>query len=171
MSDPGAGGSVRPTSARTLTSAALIGCGLTWIGSTTMDFLGRTLPPVPALGALALAVAAGALALTAYRTHRRVQIDRERVVSQHGLLLITLAKTALVAGVFLAAGYLTLVLLALPVWSAPGPQQRGVVGALSAAAAVALAVAGWFLERACRVPPDPGDSSSADSPVAPPEPG
>ncbi len=156
-------GNLRPTSRRTLVIAALVGIGLAWISVNALEFMGRPLPPLPLIGAATLFIAALAIGFTAHRTHRQLHTERRAIAASRGVLLVTLAKTAVVAGVALAGGYFTIALLAVPGWEARLPRERALAAVLSGLAAVCLAIAGHFLEVSCRLPED-GEDDAADAP-------
>ena len=144
-----------------LAVAGLLGAGLAWIGITGFEEFGQTVPRLPVLAGAALLAVAAVVGLAARRTRRRI-VQRERMDPQRAVRLLVLGKTALIAGVGLAAGYLTTVGIYLPRWDAPLARERVLGAAVAALAAAALAVAGWFLEAACEVPRDPDDSPGDD---------
>ena len=78
----------------------------------------------------------------------------------------------MIGGTALAAGYATVAMRALPYLDAALPRERALVATAVALLSAVLAVAGWALERACRLPPD-DDSSDAPGgdPKGAPSPG
>jgi hypothetical protein len=68
--------------------------------------------------------------------------------------VLAIAKAMLVGGSLLAGGYLVFALFSVGHLDAPLPRQRLVIGVISTVASIALVVAGWATERACRAPDD-----------------
>lgn len=169
-SPPRPGGSVQRTPGTLLAVAAMFGAGLTWLGVSALQSFGQPVPRPPLLGAVALAVIAVAVGIAAYVAHQRIQVRRERVLAQRGVTLLVLGKTSLLAGVGLAAAYLTMVVLFVERLDVALPRERVIAAGASALACLGLAVAGWFLERACQVPRPPQDDTS-DAPQPPAEEG
>lgn len=154
---PAGGGTVPPTSPRTLVIAAVVGAGIGWLTFAGLDALGQALPGVPLAAALAIAVCALVVAGMAVSTHRVIQTRKQRVEPRRAVALLALGKTALVAGSGLAAGYLAVAIFFWPRIDASLPRDRVWASLLAAAAAIGLAISGFFLERACRVPRPPDD--------------
>ena len=67
-------------------------------------------------------------------------------------------------GAGLGAAYLFWVVLSLPGWPAPLAQGRVVHGSIATVLCACWALAGWFLERACRIRKDSGDDTPGDVP-------
>lgn len=161
---PRGGGTVAPTSPRTLALAAVVGAGIGWVTYAGLDSLGQPLPAVPLAAAFAVALSALVVAGFAVTTYRAVQKRREPMEPRTAVALLALGKTALVAGVGLAAAYLAIAVFFWPRLEAALPRERVLASVLAAAAAIALAAAGYFLERACRVPRPPEDDDSSATP-------
>lgn len=165
----------RPTIGRTtgtvLAVAAMFGAFASWILVQTIGALGETVPRVPESAVVLLGLLAGAVGVVAWRTHQHVQVRRDRIASSVAVNLLVVGKTALLAGAAIAGAYAMLALLFLPHLDAALARERVLNSGLAFVAAIALAVAGWFLERACIVPNDPdGDSPATpqgDEPTAP----
>lgn len=162
-------GSVQRTPGTVLAVAAMLGAGVTWMGVSALQSFGQPVPRPPLLGALALVLIALAVGIAAYIAHQRIQVRRERVTSQRGVTLLVLGKTSLIAGVGLAAAYLTITVMFVERLDAALPRERVIAAGASALACLALAVAGWFLERACEVPRPPDDEETPDAPQRPAE--
>lgn len=163
---PRGGGTVGPTQAGTLAIAAVVGAGVGWLVFAGLDALGRPLPTIPLSAAFAEALTALVVAGFAVNTHRVVQKRRERLESRTAVTLLALGKTALVGGVALSAGYVAVAVYFWPRLDAALPRERVGASLLAALAGLGLAVAGFFLERACRIPrpPDDEDDNSATPP-------
>ena len=100
----------------------------------------------------AIALFALLVGVQAVRTHRLVQVRREELPARKAVALLVLGKTCVLAGAGLAAGYAA---VAAYFWSrqdAMLPRQRVLSSVVAVVVSVALAVAGAFLERACRIP-------------------
>lgn len=152
------GPTIEPTTASQVVVAALAGAAFTWLGLTTLRNAGGSLPLLgPAAWASVGLVALG-VGVLAVRTHRTVQVRREPLEPQQGMTRLLLGKTSLLGGVLLAAVYATVVVMAVEGWPAPLAVDRVVHAAVASALSVAWAVAGWFLERACRIPPSDDDT-------------
>ena len=108
---------------------------------------------------MALLIAVAALYL-AVRTRRTLSEDPAALDPRQAVIRLLLGKTSLLAGAFLAGGYVALVLLAVPALPAPLAIERLVHGGIAAIAGVLCAVAGRRLENACRIPPPSGDSDA-----------
>lgn len=163
---PRGGGTVGPTQTGTLAVAAVVGAGVGWLMFAGLDALGQPLPSVPLAAAFAVALSALVVAGFAVNTHRVVQKRRERLESRTAVTLLALGKTALVGGVALAAGYLAVAVYFWPRLDAALPRERVWASLLAALAGIGLAVAGFFLERACRIPRPPDDEN--DNSATPP---
>ena len=154
--------SVRPTTWQALTIAALIGAGLGWSLFSLVDALGWPVPQLPLLVTLVIGVLAAGVGFQAFRTHRLVQVRREVLPTSRAVTLLVLGKSCLLAGAGLAGGYAA---IAAYFWSrqaASLPRERVVNSLIAVAASVGLAIAGHYLERACRVPPGEPDADPAN---------
>lgn len=153
--------SVERTGRTVLAIAAVVGAGLAWITLSSAESFGWPIPPVPPLTAVAVAILALATWLAARWTHRAVQVRHLRVEPARAIVLLLAGKAALIGGTALAAGYAVVALRYLPHVDAAAPRERVLSAAAAAVLSVALALAGWALERACRIPPD---DESGDAP-------
>lgn len=161
--------SVTPTGWGPVLLAALVGAGTGWLLFAIPDRFGGALPalpPVVTVTVVLLAVACWALAV---RTHRSVQVRREPIEPARAVRLLAFAKASVVTGALLAGGYLAIGLYSLGRWAADLPRERAISSAIAAVAGIALAVAGGFLERSCRIPPDgDGPATPTGLPRRPP---
>lgn len=166
--DPGP--TIEPTSSRVVTVAVLAGAVGSWLVMSALDALEQ--PPVEVGGwttPVLLAVAAAAGFSLAAVTRQRNQVLRRPVAAPQALLTLAVGKTLLLAGALLVGAYATIAVRSLPRFSAPGPRERVVIGGVAALVAAVLAVSGWLVERACRIPPDDKDVD-ADTDEKPPRP-
>ncbi len=152
--------SLKRTPPTVIAAAALLGALVAYVFFATLENLGQSVPRVTSVSWIVLAVIAAVTGVLAWITHQQVQKRREPIEPGRAVALLVLGKTALLCGAAFAGGYLMVALLYLPRFNAPVPMERVVNGSLSALFAAALAVAGWFLERAC-VAPDNDDSSDS----------
>jgi len=143
---------VAATSWQAVAAAALLGGGCGWLLFAGLDALGMPAPQLPIVVTFAIALFALLVGVQAVRTHRLVQVRREELPARKAVALLVLGKTCVLAGAGLAAGYAA---VAAYFWSrqdAMLPRQRVLSSVVAVVVSVALAVAGAFLERACRIP-------------------
>lgn len=162
---------ILPTRGTEVLTAAMTGGLLAFLLFGGMVRFGQSLPvlgPVAWLSVALLGVGIGALALL---THGAVQKRREPIDPKTAVTRLLLGKTSLLAGSFLGAAYAGLVVVAVGGWPAPLAQERILHGAIAVGACIGWAVAGWLLERACRIPEDAdrdtreGDGAQRGDPV------
>lgn len=144
--------------------AAMIGGLATYIFFATLENLQQPVPRVPVISWLSVLVIAIATAALAWTTHQQIHRRHRPIDPGRAVALLVLGKTTLLAGALFAGGYLTVALLYLPRISAPLPAERVTNGFGACAAAIGLAAAGWFLERAC-IAPDGDDSGESGGDV------
>jgi len=161
---PASGGSVEATRGRTLALAALVGGAGGWLLFAIPESLGFGPPLVPTAAALVIALVALGVAGFAVTTHRTIQRRRQFIEPSRAVALLALGKTALLAGVGLAAGYAAAAVYFWPRVEAELPRERIIAAILAAVASLGLAASGFFLERACRIPRPPDDDTSATPP-------
>ncbi|MFT4109911.1 DUF3180 domain-containing protein [Propionicimonas sp.] len=138
----------------------MVGAGLGWSLFSALDRFTGDIPQLPVLVAVVIALMAAGVALQAWRTHRTVQVQRLPIAPGRAVALLVLGRTCLVAGAALAGAYAAIsVFLALRLqWNLPRERLLGPVVAMVASAA--LAVAGAFLERSCRIPRHPEEDAT-----------
>ncbi|GEM_PF-202975 len=149
-------GSLRPTDLRAVIVAALCGAVLAWfilsifvITDVMVPVLTWSLPII--LGIVAVGVWVDS------RILRRKVLDHHREVSPtEGLVSLALGKALVLTGFALAGACVVYVLNFIRQLSIPYPRQRVITGTVTALVCLGLGLAGWALERACRVPPDDG---------------
>ena len=152
MSEPSPG--VRPTRVRALLLFALIGAALTLLVMLAVNAYELTVPTVPWSTPVLLFVAALAGTVLARVTYVKNHVVRQRQDPTRAVAVLAIAKAMLVGGSLLAGGYLVFAMFSVGNLDAPLPRQRLVIGLVSAVASIALVVAGWATERACRAPDD-----------------
>ena len=152
MSEPTPG--VRPTRVRALLLFALVGAGLTLLVMLAVSAYELTVPTVPWSTPVLLFVAALAGTVLARVTYLKNHVVRQRQDPTRAVAVLAIAKAMLVGGSLLAGGYLVFAMFSVGNLDAPLPRQRLVIGVVSAVASIALVVAGWATERACRAPDD-----------------
>ena len=145
-------GSVTLTPWRALVVAALFGGLAGWLVVLTANSFDLIPPRVPWSAPVGLAVLAALVAALAHSTHQRLQVRRERMEPQRAVAFLVLGKASALAGAAVAGGYLGYALMFLSRMDADTPRDRVIRSAVAVLAAVAVAAAGWRLERACKVP-------------------
>ncbi len=148
------------TAWRTVAVVALGGLAGGWALYFALDRLILPLPVPPLLGAGALAVVAALVGWQAYRTRRTIR-RHEAMTPTAAVARLALGKSALLAGAALAGGYAGVALHSAWFLDAQLPRDRAIGAAVTALAAVILALAGRRLERACEIPPPPPEDPAA----------
>lgn len=161
MSEPT--GTVRPTTARDLLIAALVGVAGGLIVVRLGELITGQPPTLPWTGPAVLIFLALLVGAIAWLAHRRLQVRREVVDPQQAVTWLFLGKASALTGALVSAGYLTFALQFIGSLDAELPRQRVITGSVATVAGVVLGVAGLFLERACRVPEPPEGDEKADS--------
>ncbi len=152
MPEPTTG--VRPTRLRALLLCAVIGAGLTLLVMLGVSAYELTVPTVPWSTPVLLFVAAMAGTVLARVTYVKNHVVRQPQDPTRAVAVLAIAKAMLVGGSLLVGGYLVFALFSVGHLDAPLPRQRLVTGLISAVASIAVVVAGWATERACRAPDD-----------------
>lgn len=149
---------IRPTRVRVLVVAAAIGAVLTLLVLLGVSSFDLTFPNVPWSTPVLLFVAAAAGVVLARVTFTKNHVLRQPQDPARAVAILAIAKALLIGGSLLAGGYLVFALFSVGRLDAPLPRQRLVLGLVSAVASVAVVVAGWAVERACRTPSDPDEN-------------
>jgi hypothetical protein len=143
---------VRPTRTRTLLLLAVGVAVVSWIGLRWWSQAGNELPMLPwstpgVMGLLAVAVLAAGWPVRRWtRGQRSEPLDPLRAART-----VVLAKAAQYAGSLLTGWYVGQALVILPSIDVEPRRDMLVRGLVSAVAAVVVWVAGWLVERFCRV--------------------
>lgn len=158
---------ILPTKGTEVLTAVLTGGVLAFLTFGGMVRFGASLPVLGPVAWVSVALLAAGIGALAFATHAAVQKRREPIDPKTAVTRLLLGKTSLLAGAFLGAAYAGLVAVALQGWPAPLAQERVVHGGIAALACASWAVAGWLLERSCRIPrgdtPE-GDTREGDGP-------
>lgn len=147
-----------PTVGRTslvlVVSVGLGGAGISWLLTNAALYAGWGLP---VLGFSAWAVPlvfAVWISWLAYSTTRELKVNERIIRSRVAVTRLYAGKASILAGAALGAAYGVLVFISADGWPAPLAQARVLHSALAVLTCIAWAIAGWVLERACRIPPD-----------------
>jgi len=148
----------------------VVSTAICWVLLDTWTGQGNEAPPLPwtaVFGTVALLLVVIAAGLPMRRWQRTDPSDRGGV--RRGIDPLVAARTAVLAkaaaygGALILGWYLSQGLILLP--DLLGDRtSRFVIALIAAAAAVALSVAGFVVQRWCRVPPDDDDSNGDDLP-------
>ncbi|MET0931902.1 MAG: DUF3180 domain-containing protein [Aeromicrobium sp.] len=147
----------KPTSA--LLVVALLAVGII-AGRLTPPLIVRLDGTPPRLGWIApLTLLAGAIGVGtfAWNTWQSLHKKHERMTAEHGIRMLSLAKSCAVVGALVAGYYGGFALAYIDALDAMLGRERFVRGLAAAAASLLLLVAGLLLERACRLPDDDDD--------------
>lgn len=145
-----------PTRPRVLIGLAAATTLFSWLVLRMLEDRLITLPALPWSVPTSLVLLAGTALSFALDLRRRLRGGPgvRPVDPLMAARLVAWARAAMYAGAVLVGAYGGLVASLLPDWS-DGTRSRVLVALFSTLAAVGLVVAGWFLERVCRVePPD-----------------
>lgn len=132
--------------------AAVVGALAGWLVVVTANGFGYIPPQVPWSSPLVLVLITALVGVLGYTTHQRIQVRRERMEPQRAVAFLVLGKASALAGAFVSGGYLAFGLMFVARFEAEAPRDRVIRSAIAGAAGVALAAAGLYLERACKVP-------------------
>ena len=152
-------GSIDLTPRRALAVAAMFGGLAGWLIVITANAFDVIPPSVPWTAPAGLVLVAALVGGLAYSTHQRIQVRHERIDPQRAVAFLVLGKASALAGAVVGGGYLAYGLMFITRLDAAGPRDRVIRSALAVLAGLALMIAGLLLERACKVPGDPDDSS------------
>ncbi len=130
-----------------------------WLIVITANALDIIPPSVPWTAPAGLVLVAALVGGLAYSTHQRIHVRHERIEPQRAVAFLVLGKASALAGAVVAGGYLAYGLMFITRLDAAGPRDRVIRSALAVLAGIALMITGLLLERACKVPGEPDDSS------------
>jgi amino acid transporter len=152
--DGPAPGRLRPTTARALTIAAVVGLIGGWASHPVLDRLAGHPPLISWTQALALVLVGAIMSFLAWHTWQTVQVRGEWLEPQRAVNRLVLARACALGGALVAAGYVGYAVSWLGDASAQADQwiARSLVAALGAGV---VTLASLVLERACRT--DGGD--------------
>lgn len=150
-------GRIRPTSAWALVGFALTGLVLGRLLRAAATAVNGYAPTVGWVPVLALVLVAAIVNAVAFSTYRTLRVRNQRLVPEHAVNRLVLAKSCALAGAAVGAAYLGYALSWLGADS-DAARTRIVHSLVGAAAGIAIVVGSLLLERACRVrPSDEGD--------------
>lgn len=152
--EPPPAGHVRFTSAGSLVGCAVLGLVLGWAVHPVSIRMNGTAPTVGWLPVLALAFVALVIGSVAWSTYRALHRRHERLLPQHAVNRLVLAKSCALAGALVAGGYFGYALSWLGLTDAELARQRVLHALVGGVAGTALVVGSLLLERACRVSGD-----------------
>ena len=153
-------GSVTPTGWQAVGVALVAGAGLGWSLFTALDAFGAALPQLPVAVTLLIAVLAALIGAQAAVTHRAIQVRREFIAPRRAVALLVLGKAAFLTGAGLAGAYIAIAAYSWSRQDAALPRERVISSAVAVVASVALAAAGAFLERSCKIPGPPNEDAT-----------
>ena len=153
-------GSVTPTGWQAVGVALVAGAGLGWSLFTALDAFGAALPQLPVAVTLLIAVLAALIGAQAAVTHRAIQMRREFIAPRRAVALLVLGKAAFLTGAGLAGAYIAIAAYSWSRQDAALPRERVISSAVAVVASVALAAAGAFLERSCKIPGPPNEDAT-----------
>lgn len=151
------------TSTSALFVVALIGVGVV-AGRLTPPLVVRYDGNPPRIGwSATVLLLAGAVVVgyLAYSTWQSLHKRRERMTSDHGIRMLSLAKASVVVGALVGGFYGGYALAFIAELDVTLGKERFVRGLSAAAASLLLLAAGLLLERACRLPEDDDDDPNA----------
>lgn len=154
---------IAPTTPLQVLTAAVVGGGVSWIAASAFLRQG-SLPPVGVVAWVSPLLLAVGLGVLAWRTRAKVRTRRPEVDAVTARNLVLLGKTGVLAGTVLAAGWGVLAAVSAQGWPAPLAVERVLNSGGAAGASILLAVAAWFLERACRISDTPEGKEERDMP-------
>nr|WP_300148485.1 DUF3180 domain-containing protein [Propionicimonas sp.] len=159
---------VTPTSWQSVGVALVVGIGLGWSLFTALDRFTGEVPQLPLAVTVVIAVFAAVVGVEAVRTHRTIQVRRLPVPPRRAVALLVLGKACLLGGTALVGGYAAVAAFLWRRLEVNLPRERLVSPVVAVVASAALAVAGAFLERSCRIPrPRKEDATPSTIPGSP----
>ncbi len=147
--------------------AGLAGGIAGWAVVKVSQALDITPPLIPWVAPLALVLTAAFVGYLAYLTNQQVHVQRTRIEVNRAVAMLVLGKSAALAGVAVAVGYLGFALNFLPRVDVAAPRERVVRSVVAILGGTLLCIAGLLLERACRISDDDDDQADTDGPGAP----
>lgn len=155
-------GTVRPSTWRGVAVAFVIGGCLGVVIKSVLDTVRGAAPAPVGTGVVLLVMALGVGVIWRI-ARRRIHLEHDLVPPAQAVRWLTLAKTSILGGAALGGGFVAYAALSLPRWAAPLGRERVLWSAAATLGSALLAVAGWLLERACRVPTPPDDEPGSPS--------
>ncbi len=123
-------------------------------------------PRVGWSAAVALFLVAGIIGILAWNTWQSLHKRGDRMTSDHGIKMLSLAKASAWVGALCAGGYFGFALAFVDSMATAYGQERVIHAGLAGVAGLLMVVAGLLLERALRLPG--GDNPAGDNEDATP---
>ncbi len=153
-------GTVHPTSWQSIGVAVVVGAGLGWSLFTALDRFTGDVPQVPLAVTAVIAVLAGVVCVQAVLTHRTIQVRRLPIPVRRAVALVAFGKACLLGGTVLVGGYAAVATFLARRLELNLPRELLLGPVVAILASAALAVAGAFLERSCRIPGPPKEDAT-----------
>lgn len=159
---------VRPTTALSLTMLGGAGLVAGRLLRVVIDGFGGSPPRVGWSASLTLLLATIVLGWFAWNTWQSLHKRHERMTSDHGIKMLSLAKASAMVGALFAGGYFGYALAFIDAVNTPYGGERVLHGGLAGLAGLTMMIAALLLERALRVPggkdeDDKGGATPADA--------
>jgi hypothetical protein len=166
LTGPQTGGSIKLTPPRAIAVSAVFGALAGWLIVVVANATDMVPPRVPWTAPVGLILITALVAVLAYTTHQRIQVQRVRVDPDRAVAFLVLGKASALGGAVVAGGYLAFALMFVAHLEAEAPRDRVIKSAIAVAVGIALSYAGLRLERACKVPgADDEDKDDKDTDV------
>ena len=146
---------VRRTSTLTLTVVGGVGLIAGRIARPIIEYRDGVAPTVGWAPSLALLLGAAILGGLAWSTFQSLHRRGERMTSDHGVKLLSLAKASAIVGALVAGVYFGYALGFVDAWNTARGHERVVRSTVVGMAGLLLVAAALLLERALQVPGDP----------------
>ena len=154
---------VRRTSTLTLTVVGGVGLIAGRIARPIIEYRDGVAPTVGWAPSLALLLGAAILGGLAWSTFQSLHKRGERMTSDHGVKLLSLAKASAIVGALVAGGYFGYALGFVDAWNTALGHERVVRSTVVGMAGLLLVAAALLLERALQVPGDHDGEGGAKS--------
>jgi hypothetical protein len=147
---------VRPTRVRSLAVVCAVATALGWLLQRMLRNSGRDMPPVPWTAAIGLLLVACLVYSAAVPVRRLTNGSpgAKPVDPLRAARTAVLGKATAYAGALVLGWYLAQLVLLVPDLDISARRSEALRAAVTALAALTVAVAGLVAERMCRVPPD-----------------
>lgn len=153
-------GTVTQTGWQTIGVALVLGLGLGWSVFSALDRFTGDVPQLPLAVTVVVGVLAGVIGTQAVLTHRTIQVRRAPVPPRRAVALLVLGKACLLGGAALVGAYAAIAAFLWRRFEGDLARDRLVGPVVAVLASAGLAVAGGFLERACRIPGPPKEDAT-----------
>ncbi|NYI79948.1 DUF3180 domain-containing protein [Nocardioides panzhihuensis] len=134
-----------------ITAWAVIGIVGGWLAHPVVEAWRGVAPVVTWAQPMLLLLIAATLGVTAWVTHRQLQVRGERIEAHQAVNRLVLARACALVGALLAGGYLGYAISWLGYDMSTAAGDRLVRSAVAAVAGTTIVIAARLLEHACRV--------------------